>query len=145
MDKFEFATSLIRSPFWKRIGDRTFLQSVGTAVTAISGTVAIWQTKGVPVDQKVNVTIAALAAVSVVVSFWNASEKQKDTEIAKAVLAQAPVPQSVAVGALGASDPQSSPQGFVETRGDIYEDYDDIPDSGVDFRENQNIETVQED
>lgn len=86
MDRLDFAMSLIRAPLWSRLSDRTFLGTIGTALAAIGATVAAWQTVGLPVQDKANITIAAIVAVGGVVSAWNHGEKKKDATIAAAAL-----------------------------------------------------------
>lgn len=107
MNQLEFAQSLIRAPLVKRLTDRTFIGTIGTALGAVAAAIAVWQTEGVPVGDKINATIAAFAAVAGVVAAFTVAEKAKDTGVAKAAISAqaistinepAPVAQTVTSG-----------------------------------------------
>ena len=100
MDQFEFAQNLIRAPLLQRLTDRTFVGTIGTALGAVGAAIAIWNTNGVPITDKVNLTGAAFVAIAGVVGAWSHGEKKKDSAVAVAVLqASTPkMPESVAIG-----------------------------------------------
>jgi hypothetical protein len=80
------AMSLIRSPYLIRLTDRTFQSLIGAAFAAIAAAFAIWQTPGVPVGDKVNLTMVAIAAIGAVIAAWNDGNQKKDAAIAKAAI-----------------------------------------------------------
>jgi hypothetical protein len=80
----EAALAVVRSPWAIKLTDRTFLQTIGFASTAVIGCIAAWQTKGIPVDDKIHLTIGALIAVGAVIAAWNHSEKSKDSAVMSA-------------------------------------------------------------
>ena len=64
--------------WWQRLTSRPFMATVAGAVTALGACVAAWQTAGIPVDDKVDLTIAAITAVSGVVAMFTHAETAKD-------------------------------------------------------------------
>lgn len=86
MDKYKFALALLHAPLWKKLADRTFLTTVGSAFTAFGAAVAVWQTQGVPISEKIQTTDAAFVAVVLVVTAWNHGNQKKNTAIAIAAL-----------------------------------------------------------
>lgn len=103
--KLEFAQNLIRSPFLKKLGDRTFQGLLATAFTALIGCISIWNTKGVPVTDKINSTGVAFVTVSTVIAAWNASEKSKDAKVAQAALSATINPLTYEFNAEGIAQP----------------------------------------
>ena len=90
--------SLLNPSLWRRLTDRTFLTTVGTALTALGGVVSTWQTAGVPVGEKVQVTYAAAAAVTAVVTFYNHGQQKLKRETMVAALAPVAPADIVAAG-----------------------------------------------
>lgn len=88
MNKFDFlfASSMIRAPWPKRLQDRTFLGTLGVAFGAVGGCIAAWNTREIPIGDKVNLTIGVFTAASAVIAAWNHGEKSKDAKIGVAAL-----------------------------------------------------------
>lgn len=82
----DFALSLIRAPWATRLRDRTFQTLIFTAVTSIGGAIAVWRTEGIPVNDKVNMTFAALGAIAAVGSAFTLGDKAKDARIGTAAI-----------------------------------------------------------
>lgn len=82
--------ALLNPSLWRRLTDRTFLTTVGSALTTVGGVIAAWQTPGMPVGDKVQVTLGAYAAVAAVVGFYNHGQQKLKRETIVAALGGVP-------------------------------------------------------
>jgi hypothetical protein len=57
-------------------GDKRLTAALSTAAGALAAAIAAWQTPGIPVTEKANMTMAAIIAVSAVWSVWMHTEGQ---------------------------------------------------------------------
>jgi hypothetical protein len=90
-DSMEFITEWL-----KRLTSRKFMATVGAAFTAMGACYAAWQTQGIPIGDKIDLTLAAITAVTAVVALYNHTEGQIDkTTIAANANAQAQVAAAV--------------------------------------------------
>lgn len=89
MNVLEFAMSVVRAPWLARLTDRSFLAAMGTALTAFGGLIALWQTEGVPVSDKVNATIAFVPTIGGVIAIWTHGMQKKDAAVSTAAIAAA--------------------------------------------------------
>lgn len=64
--------------WWQRLTSRPFMATVAGALTAIGACIAAWQTAEIPVEDKVDLTIAAITAVTGVVAMFTHAETAKD-------------------------------------------------------------------
>ena len=110
MNPLDFATGMIRSPWLRRLTDRTFLSMVSAVFAAIGTCYAAWQTEGIPVDKKVELTYALFLGVSGLIGWWNSSEKSKDTKIGVAAIeaSKPATPDTVSAGGNVTIDNSSS-------------------------------------
>jgi hypothetical protein len=99
------AVSIVRPSLKTRLTDRTYMNTVGTTILSVIACVSIWRTPSVPIDQKVNATMAAIVAVSTVVSLWNHKQTSRDETIWKAAIeasnpvpAPSPLTQNLSIG-----------------------------------------------
>ncbi len=104
------AVAIIRPSLLTKLTDRTYLNTILSASTAIGGTIAIWQTPHVPITDKINVTIMAIGAVATVVALWNHKQTTRDETIWKTALeASAPYPRPETVNQNITNLPGSNP------------------------------------
>lgn len=74
----------------QRLTSRPFMATVAAAITAIGACVAAWQTAGIPVEDKVDLTIAAITAMTGVVAMFTHAETAKDKAAIEAAGQQKP-------------------------------------------------------